>query len=213
MSSHSSTLSALQQAGLTNTEFRRLGLSVQELQNASLVRIHALQADALVQALSGAGVQLPMKVGQSIGHDPVVMCMRPAEWLVSSASLPAGELLKRFSVVEPASALTDRTAILNASDGLAIFRLAGEAAPWLLAKLSGLDFIGGKNHGQHCARTRLGQVAVVVSYHPREDDPSESVYDLVFDRSIARYVWQLLQHSADHAEELLSSTVSTPLNA
>lgn len=202
----SAALSALQQAGVASTEFHRSNLSVRELQNASLARIHTLQAEALSGLFSPAGIELPMKVGQTSGRDPVVMCLRPGEWLVCSALLPAGELLELLSVSGPASQLADHTATLDVSDGLAVFQLAGEGAPWLLAKLSGLDFIGGRNLGQHCARTRLGQVAVVVNYHPRGDGSSDFasdyVWDLIFDRSIARYVWELLQHSADHAEEL-----------
>jgi sarcosine oxidase gamma subunit len=86
------------------------------------------------------------------------------------------------------------------SDGFAVFRLQGNGSPWLLCKLSGLDFLAGRAAGQHCARTKLGQVAVVIHYHQAEN--KAFVFDLLVDRSYARYLWELLAASAPHADEL-----------
>jgi heterotetrameric sarcosine oxidase gamma subunit len=198
MSAMPSTLSPLEQAGFSVFEFRRSNLSVREIRNASLLRLHALEREGSGVELTGMGVQLPAKVGQTAGQDPLVMCLRPGEWLVFSETATQGELLQRFGIPNP----TDRLAVLDFSDGLATFRISGTAAPWLLAKLSGLDFVGAKQAGAHCARTRLGQVAVVINHHAPSESSPDLVYDLIFDRSIARYVWELLQRSADHAEEL-----------
>jgi heterotetrameric sarcosine oxidase gamma subunit len=213
MGAEATTLSALQQEGYSELEFRRSTLRVHEVSKASLLRLHALDRIGCMNELSRAGVQLPAQVGQTTGHDPRVMCLRPGEWLVFSESASAADLREHLGI----SASSDSLAVLDFSDGLAIFRISGTAAPWLLAKLSGLDFVGSRDAGPHCARTRLGQVAVIVHYHAASESSSEFVYDLMFDRSIARYVWELLQHSADHAAELqqtmerASATVPQPL--
>jgi sarcosine oxidase gamma subunit len=49
----------------------------------------------------------------------------------------------------------------------------------------------------------MGHVAVVVHYHQAFTGPF--VFDLVVDRSIAKYLWLLLLESADHAEELTNN--------
>jgi len=201
MSAVATPPSALQQAGYSELEFRRSTLRVHEISKASLLRLHALDRIGCMNELSRAGVQLPAQVGLPSGLDPVFMCLRPGEWLVLSETASAAELRERLGI----SASSDSLAVLDFSDGLAIFRISGTAAPWLLAKLSGLDFVGSRDAGPHCARTRLGQVAVIVHYHAASESPTEYVYDLIFDRSIARYVWELLQHSADHAAELQQS--------
>ena len=95
------------------------------------------------------------------------------------------------------------TALHDLSDGLGAFRLAGPASPWLLGKLSGLDFLAGISSGQHGARTRIGEVAVVLHFRPEPDGTPR--FDLVFDRSVARYLWDLLNDAAPHAGELYAA--------
>ena len=90
--------------------------------------------------------------------------------------------------------------MLDLSDGLGVFRLCGAASPWLLGKLCGLDTLAGVSTGQHGARTRVGDVAVVLHYCPAADGSPN--FDLVFDRSVAKYLWNLLADAAPHAGEL-----------
>jgi heterotetrameric sarcosine oxidase gamma subunit len=92
--------------------------------------------------------------------------------------------------------------LVDMSDGLAVYRLSGSAAAWLLSKISCVDFVATAAFGQYAARTRMGRVAVVVSHHQLVGTDTEFVYDLIFDRSIAAYLWQLLLSSAPHAQEL-----------
>jgi heterotetrameric sarcosine oxidase gamma subunit len=98
---------------------------------------------------------------------------------------------------ERASALT---AVCDQSDALAGIRVSGPAAPWLLGKLSCLDFARGASAGPHCARTRMGEAAVVVHYHAGSGDGW--VFDLYVDRSVAHCLWDLLCACAPHAAEL-----------
>jgi heterotetrameric sarcosine oxidase gamma subunit len=198
MNNTATALTALQQAGAESTAIQRTHLNLRETGSAAVIRIHSLDTAQITRALQQAEIELPATVGQSEGRDPVIMCIRPGEWLVYSEALQADQLLQQLRELGQ----TDATAIYDASDALASFRISGAAAPWLLAKLSSLDFVGGSKAGQHCARTRMGQVAVVVNYRQPGGDDSAYVYDLIFDRSIALYLWQLLQHAADHAEEL-----------
>jgi len=185
--------SALEQAGVNTRAFRKATISLEEIRTTSMVRVHSLQD----QPFPGtAPFELPAGTGACSGDDPAVLCLRPREWLLVSAATPANALLESVkSRVEP-----EQTAVLDASDGLAVFRLSGVGAPWLLAKLSCLDFLAGQHHGPHCARTKMGHVAVVVHYH--QDHTGQFVFDLVFDRSFAKYLWLLLLESVDHAEEL-----------
>ncbi len=128
-----------------------------------------------------------------------MLCLRPAEWLFfSEASEPADLLRYVQSTIEAHCA----TAWDN-SAGLGVFRLSGDGAPWLLSKLSCLDYVAGVASGPHCTRTKMGHVAVIVHYH--EVAAERFVFDLIFDRSIAKYLWELLIASAPHADDLVQA--------
>lgn len=186
----SNPASALQQAGVDDTPFRTATLELEEVRGASLIRLHMLSSE------SRLAFELPQTTGACLGEDPAALCLRPNEWLIFSETSPAPELVSQLeSQSDPL-----RSSVLNVSDGLAVFRLSGPAVPWLLGKLSCLDFLAGCKHGTHCARTRMGHVAVTVHYHQLHGD--QFVFDLIFDRSIAQYLWLLLTESASHADEL-----------
>ena len=185
--------SALQQAGINCLGFSSDSLEMEEISGASIVRIHSLQ-DA--RQLNSGQLELPEKTGQCSGSNPAALCLRPREWLlISDVAEPVELLAYTKNNLGP-----ERTAIYDNSDGLAIFRLSGSGAPWLLSKLSGLDFLAGTAAGEHCTRTRMGKTAVVIHYHQAEED--QFVFDLVFDRSVAKYLWDLLSQSAPHADDL-----------
>ena len=196
------TNTPLQQAGISPARVQTQTLSLSEVGSASVVRLHSLAAaDAVASAITTSGVHLPFEVNHSLGVDPIALCLRPNEWLIFSEHLEASSLLQRL---EPALNCNEST-VLDLSDGLATLRLVGTGAPWLLSKLSGLDFLSMNDAGQHCARTRIVQAAVVVHYHPLVHSQSEFAHDLIFDRSITRYLWKMLMASAPHADELARS--------
>ena len=187
------TPSALRQAGIAETEFSTGTLNLREVAGASFVRMHSLEDRA---PAGPALIDLPEKTGQCKGQNPAVLCLRPREWLFFSETTGPGELLHHvIGAVDPA-----QTVVWNQSDGLALFRVSGEAGAWLLCKLSGLDYPAAATYGRHCATTRMGQIAVIVHYHQAEIE--DFVFDLILDRSFAPYLWKLLRESAPHADEL-----------
>jgi heterotetrameric sarcosine oxidase gamma subunit len=190
---------ALQQAGLPESRYRSSSIVLHELTGATLLRIHSLLPFmALRDDMAACDIPLPAEVNQRLGQDPSVICLAPGEWLLFSEYLSASRLCEQVqAAVEPR-----HTAALDVSAGLAVFRLAGSAAPWLLNKLSGLDYQRNRAAAAHAARTRLQQVAVTLHYHRPGGLGNECVFDLICDRSLARYLWQLLIASIPHAEEL-----------
>jgi len=200
--------SPLQQAGLSGERFSSKTLELIEISDAAVLHLHSLDVtDTIRLNLGKFGIDLPAKPNQSRGEEPAALCLRPGEWLLFSQKISAAELMQ---TIQPIICLSE-TALLDNSDGLAIFRLSGAGAPWLLSKLSGLDFLSastvpGSNRVQHCARTRMTGIAVVVHYHQVVDAGSGFVFDLLLDRSLARYLWELLTESASHADELSSIT-------
>lgn len=178
--------SALQQAGVEATTFECQTLALEEVTGMSITRLRS----------TGVPAQLPTETGQCSGDDPTVLCLRPGEWLSVSESLPPGELVARMTT----EVGDECTTIHDCSHGLAVLRLRGKGASWLLGKLSGLDYLAGAETGAHCASTRMGHISVLVHY--REIDETTFGFDLVLDRSYARYFWELLTESAAHADDL-----------
>ena len=186
--------STLAQAGVADNVFSNKSIEIQEIEGASLVRVTSLED---IQSLTTGPLELPGLTGQSCRTDPASLCLRPLEWMmISEASTPAELLNRVHRHSDPAL-----TFAVNESDGLAIFRLSGAGVPWMLSKISSLDLLSGIMSGQHCTQTRMGHVAVLVHYHEVEEQ--RFVFDLIFDRSLARYIWDLLEQSAPHAEDLI----------
>ncbi len=194
---------ALEQAGVSENgyegDYEGEALRIRELSGATVLRLHTLlPLEAIQPAMQSCGLELPALANHSVGQDPAFLCLRPGEWLLFSEFLDSDRLLQRVRPgVEKAS-----TALIDASDALATFRLSGAAAPWLLSKLSCLDFHSGQDAGQHCARTLLAKITAVIHFHQPRNGSSPFVFDLIFDRSVASYCWQVLRASAPHAEEM-----------
>lgn len=175
-------------------------LDLSEIEEPVLVRLHSLENPASPKF---AALELPGLVGRCGGENPRALCIAPGEWLlVGAAAVPAGQAAALAERLRRQLA-SDLTAVCDQSDGLAGIRVAGPAAPWLLGKLSCLDFAGVLGPGAYCARTRMGEAAVIVHSHAvTGDPPAAPVFDLYVDRSIAQALWNLLTASAPHAAEL-----------
>jgi len=182
------TPSALLQSGIETCEFRSQSVSLAEINPISIVRI---------DALPGSSVNgLPEISGACIDGDSTTLCLRPEEWLVVSETLTSEDLLLRAQ----SQFESDLVFASDNSDGLAVFRVEGSGAAWLLSKLSGLDFIAGQAGAEHCAQTLMLNLDVLVHYRPGKD--GGAIFDLFFDRSLARYFWELLIASTPHADYL-----------
>ncbi|MGD8680217.1 MAG: sarcosine oxidase subunit gamma family protein [Lysobacterales bacterium] len=187
----------LQQAGMTVEALATPALSILEVADVALLRLHSLAVPvALDAALGKAGISLTPDTGSVTGEEPAVLCLRPGEWLMICETTDPDVWVERLTpLLDP-----DLSALLNLSDGLGMFRLSGPAAPWLLAKFSGLDFLADPSKGRQATRTRFADIGVVVHAHPGKG--GERQFDLVFDRSVAPYLWGLLKDAAPHAREL-----------
>ena len=195
---HTST-TPLQQAGLAPTRFSDGSISLWEVENPTLIRVHTLETpEATAAALANCGFPASTTTNTSRGGERMALCLRPGEWMLFSEQGASETLISEVrAALDPAL-----NSVLPQSEGLACFRLQGAGVPWLLSKLGSLDFLAGRSEGQHCARTRLAQVGVLVHYHPANTQGDSFVYDLIFDRSIAAYLWKLLLSNAPHANEL-----------
>jgi heterotetrameric sarcosine oxidase gamma subunit len=188
--------SPLQQAGVDERELIIGSVRLQEIRDLSLLRLRV--GDETLSA-GPPTAELPARTGQCSGKDPVYLCLGPREWLAISASSAPRQLMQDLQLVIG----TGFAVAYDLTPGLVVLRLSGDGAPWLLSKLSCLDFIGGTAAGEHCARTRMVDAAVTVHYHQFAD--GEWCFDVIADRSLAGYLWGLLRSCAPHANELTNT--------
>jgi heterotetrameric sarcosine oxidase gamma subunit len=168
------------------TEFKSDTLALEKITELSIARLQSLRPQP----------KLPSVTGQCSSGDPAMLCLRPGEWLSISGSRPPQELVAELErTTEP-----EYSAVYDNTHGLAVFRLSGKGAPWLLSKLSGLDYLAGQSAGAHCAQTRMGHISALVYYH--NPDKGAFVFDLIIERSYAVYFWKLLTESSAHADDL-----------
>jgi heterotetrameric sarcosine oxidase gamma subunit len=190
---------ALQQAGV-QVDVHRVGdFELSQLSSVSLLRLHSLQARTQLNAtLADRGIHLPGRINQSSGQDPSVLCLAPGEWLMFSEYLNKSQLHEQLqAIVQPGL-----TTISNQTSALAVFRLRGKAAPWLLTKSCALDLHQGLALNQNCTRTRLDQAPAILHHHQPGSGSGAFVFDVMIDRSLACYVWQLFLSNLPHALEL-----------
>jgi heterotetrameric sarcosine oxidase gamma subunit len=188
--------SALQQAGIERQDLTIGAVRLREVTNLALARLRMGESARAAEKLTA---ELPDRTGQCTGSDPVFLCLGPREWLVISATSTPVQLMDSMQSAIGAGF----AAAYDLTPGLAVLRLSGDAAPWLLSKLSSLDFVGGIAAGPHCARTRMGDAAVTVHYHRPAN--AEWSFDLFAERSLADYLWRLLLACAPHANELANT--------
>lgn len=184
---------ALQQAGVDERDLHMGEVRLREIPGTALARLRFFGTPS---AADCPLPDLPLRAGQCGGAEPVFLCLGPSEWLAISQH---GSPQTLMEALRPATG-DGQAVACDLSDGLSVFRLSGSAAPWLLAKLSCLDFVHGRHAGEHCARTRMVDIAVTVHYQHAADDGW--AFDLIADRSTAPYLWGLLRASAVHANQL-----------
>lgn len=188
---HNETLtSALHGTGSEQTGFILDTVRCCEITDLAAARIRTFDAPR------ADGPALPPVVGECRGTDPATLCLGPREWLAVSASLTGGQLLNHLeSTVEAGLG-----AVYDVGDSLTAFRLSGSGAAWLLAKASGLDFLGGQRGRPHGARTRLAGVSAIIHHHQAAD--GEWVFDVLADRDVSAWLGARLSNLAPHADEL-----------
>ena len=189
-----SVASRLAQCGTDARPFLLDSLSIAEISSFYAARIRSVRS---LDPSKLIDMSLPAEIGTCHGHDPVTLCLGPNEWLrIGESSL----LGNPTSANQP---LDSGFYQWNETDGLGIFRVTGDAAPWLMSKNSGLDFqVSPKTPGQ-CVRCKFGKIAVLVFCRRGENQSGE--FNLVVDRSVMKYLWTLLISTAPHAVELYDS--------
>jgi heterotetrameric sarcosine oxidase gamma subunit len=189
----------MEQAGLENSWYETEEIEFRLLTSVTLLRLQSLlAAETLNVKLAETGIVLPGRVNQATGQDPSALCLAPRDWMIFSEYLKQDLILNHFQGrIDPAE-----TSLIDMSSAYAVFRISGPAAPWLLSKLCGLDFRKGTKAGQHCTRTRLEQAGAILHYHQPGSGAVPHVFDVIIERSQARYFWQLLNSNLSHALEL-----------
>ena len=186
----------MEQAGLENSWYESDEIDFGLLTSVTLLRLQSfLPVGELNTSLAESGVLLPAKVNEAKGQDPSALCLAPNDWLIFSEYLKKDLIFEQFQGrINPAD-----TKLIDVSSTYAVFRISGPAAPCLLSKLCGLNFRSGIKAGQHCARTRLERADAILHYHQPGSGAVPFVFDVIIDRSLAHYFWQLLNSNLQHA--------------
>ena len=142
---------------------------------------NALGLAQAIFAVTGTGVPGLRQI--EMAGDRAAGWMSHDEYLLV---LPYGETGAALAAIAEAMAGAHHLA-LTVSDARAVFRIEGEKADQVLAKLSPVDFA--KLGPQELRRTRAAQVAAAFW-------AADGGYTLVCFRSVAGYVMGLLTHSA-----------------
>jgi sarcosine oxidase gamma subunit len=91
---------------------------------------------------------------------------------------------------------------IDRSHALAVLRVGGSLAPWLLAQLSALDFFALVTANENaCTQARISHARVIVITRSAVD-PHGPGFELLVDRSLARDLWERLLAAAPHAARM-----------
>jgi sarcosine oxidase, subunit gamma len=165
--------------------------NIREIGPLGMISLRCGLADKALPAVikSIAGTKIPntrrmeMKDGKGTGW------MSPDELLLI---LPYSDVAKAIELIGKKLSGIHHLAV-DVSDARAVFRIEGPKATEVLMKLAPVDFAA-LSPGE-LRRTRVAQVAAAFW----QDDHG---FTLVSFRSVARYVMQLLEHSAQDGAEL-----------
>ncbi|MDH2326366.1 sarcosine oxidase subunit gamma family protein [Cereibacter sp. SYSU M97828] len=138
------------------------------------------------------GAALDAALGTVPGHRQIagnVAWMSPDEYLIF---VPYADVAAKITELDTALAGAHHLAV-DVSDSRAVFDITGPKAADVLSKLMPVDFRT-LREGE-IRRSRAGQVAAAVWRH-------EGGYRLFCFRSVARYVFGLLSHSAQPGSEI-----------
>jgi len=157
------------------------GVSIEQLENLSIVslKVSRTSCDVAQERLATAS-------------EPKCLWHGPDRCLLVSDSIAADSLLNKCQ-----ETLADvlHHAVDN-SAGLVLFRLVGPGARDLLAAGCALDFRAGKFPVGTCCRTRLAQIAAVISAEGPEQ------FDIYVDRSYEAYLAAWLRDSSSIARSV-----------
>lgn len=164
--------------------------TIREIGPLGMISLRQKGGAALTKAIKAAvGTKVPAQRRIEIAKDKACGWMSPDEYLLV---LPYAEV--GTAMVALAKALAgEHHLAADVSDARAVFRVEGEKAAQVLAKLAPVDF--DKLEPGELRRSRTAQVAAAMWHR-------DGGYTLVCFRSVAGYVMGLLTHSAQRGSEL-----------
>lgn len=164
--------------------------TIREIGPLGMISLRHKGGAALTKAIKAAvGTKVPAQRRIEIAKDKACGWMSPDEYLLV---MPYAEVGTAMAALAKALAGEHHLAA-DVSDARAVFRVEGEKAAQVLAKLAPVDF--DKLDPGELRRSRAAQVAAAMWHQ-------DGGYTLVCFRSVAGYVMGLLTHSAQRGSEL-----------
>lgn len=164
--------------------------SIREIGPLGMISLRAKDVPGLAAAIKAA-VGTPVPDRRRIEASGAFACgwMSPDEYLLI---LPYGQVSQAMTAIATALVGQHHLAV-DVSDARAVFRIEGDKAGQVLAKLSPTDLSAMAPH--ELRRSRVAQVAAAFW-------AQDGGYTLICFRSVAGYVMALLAHSAQTGSEL-----------
>jgi sarcosine oxidase subunit gamma len=164
--------------------------TIREIGPIGMITLRAKGVKGLDKAVKAvAGTKLPAQRRIEINGDRACGWMSPDEYLLI---LPYAEVRDALASLAKSLAGEHQLAV-DVSDARAVFRVEGDKADQVLAKLSPVDFA--TLEPGELRRTRTAQVAAAMW-------SQDGGFTVVCFRSVAGYVMGLLTHSAQPGSEL-----------
>lgn len=158
--------------------------AIHEIGPLGMITLRAKGVKALDKAIKAVtGTKVPAQRRIEVNGDRACGWMSPDEYLLI---VPYGEVRDALASLAKSLAEEHHLAV-DVSDARAVFRVEGERAAEVLAKLAPVDF--DKLEPGELRRSRTAQVAAAMW----EQDGG---FTLVCFRSVARYVFDLLENAA-----------------
>lgn len=158
--------------------------AIREIGPLGMITLRAKGVKALDKAIKAVtGTKVPAQRRIEVNGDRACGWMSPDEYLLI---VPYGEVRDALASLAMSLAEEHHLAV-DVSDARAVFRVEGERAAEVLAKLAPVDF--DKLEPGELRRSRTAQVAAAMW----EQDGG---FTLVCFRSVARYVFDLLENAA-----------------
>lgn len=131
----------------------------------------------------------PTRVGGVAEGDARKLCVGPADWLVTTATMDAAALRRAIASELP----QEGSVIVDLTQALAVTRLRSERARMFLASGCGLDLHPDRFGPGQCARARLANVPVVIDCRAGHE------FELYVARSYGAYLQAWLADAASSA--------------
>lgn len=169
-------------------------LRVERIDEPAGALVH-LRVPMNVREAAAARLGLPTRPSTWSGTDPEALWLAPDQWLLVARERDAASL-----VAACGSALERILHVASdASSALSLFRIAGRAAPDLLAMGSGVDFDASAFDERACVRTRWMHAPVIVRR------VSVDVYEIYVDTTLADLVGKWIDYSSADAISVCTS--------